>query len=274
MVLLARLKVALAQFDGVLETAVGEPAPRIPHIVGAHTDLVHRRTWFRVQKKLLQTGIEQIERGAPITPFMQMLYEATAMTIMAISKRLLEAEADGGNANKRSTLLGDWGRGQRWAGLTEDEQQDALLDEFLTVRPRETRLVGARADWDIMFERLWKQVINKSNQKQIVKRMLGAFTVTQYQEFLESFENRWLPYWQMLNAKGEGQYIMGMERFIKDNVWRVTPEEKYGRTQKNMLQREDERKEKVKTREYQRKYDTAEVEVVEDLDPEFDIGGL
>jgi len=272
MVLLDRMRVALSQFSGVLETATGELPPRIPHIAGSISDLVQRQVWFRVQKKLLQTGIAQIERGTPITPFMQMIYELTAMSIMTISKRLLEAEADGGNANKRSTLIGDWGRGQRWAGLTEDEKDDALMDAFLTVRPRETRLVGARADWDIMFERFWKQVINKSNQKQIVKRMLGAFTVTQYQEFIASFDNHWLPHWQSLNARGDTKYIMGIERFIKENVWRITPEEKYGHTQKNVLKREEG--EKTKTREYKKKYDTAEVEVVEDLDPEFDIGGL
>lgn len=275
MTLIARLKVALAQFEGVLETAVNDPnskASRIPHVVGSLSDTVQRHTWFRVQRRLLQVGIREIESGKPITPFMQMLYEVTAMSVMVISKRLLEADGDGGNCNKRSTLVGDWCRGQRWASLMEDEEGDALTDAFLTVRKRDVRIVGARSDWDIMFERMWKQVINKSGGKAPVKVMLAKYTIPKYMEFLSSFENHWLSYWQSMVAVDKAKYIIGMERFVREEVWRRTPQEHYdldrGGSKSNVSPEAAANREKVK--EYKKKHSGEEIEVVEDVD----LGGM
>ncbi len=272
MTLLGRLKVALSQFDGVLTSAVNENHPRIPHIVGSVKDPVQRAQWFRVQKKIIETGIREIEGGKPITPFMQMLYECTASTIMSISKRLLQADADGGNCNARSTLTGDWGRGHAWSTKTEDDDDvtDILTNEMSNVRKREVRLVGARDDWDVMFERMWKGVLNKERGKAASKKMLARYTIDRWGEFLKSLEGDWIPYWQSLNAMGKGHYIMGMERFISEEVWKVTPSDHY-KLRGPRATMNPETYQKGAEEKFKRKYDSAQTEVVEDFDLE---GGI
>ena len=273
MTLISRLKQALSQFSGTLETSTRETPPRIPHIASALSDTVQRRVWFTVQKKLLETGIREIETGKPITPFMQMLYELTAMNVIVISKRLLEADADGGNANKRSPLLGDWCRGHRWATLDTDEEQDALSEAFLTVRSRDVRVVGAREDWDLIFDRFWNQVPVKRGHRAAVKAMLSKYTVTRYQEFLTSFENDWLPYWQSMVALGKDQYVIGMERFVREEQWKQSPQRRYNLDGKSAMSAVAS-KEKSVVKEYKKKHDNEEIEVVSELDiPEFDLGG-